>query len=51
MLKSCAGLVALSSLLLSGVAVAQEKIKVGVTATLEGTYTVLGEDVFGNRRR
>jgi len=44
MLKSCAGLVALSSLLLSGVAVAQEKIKVGVTATLEGTYTVLGED-------
>src|SRR5438876_4535162 len=44
MFKSCAGLVALSSLLLSGAAVAQEKIKVGVTATLEGTYTVLGED-------
>jgi len=44
MFKSCAGLVALSSLLLSGVAVAQEKIRVGVTATLEGTYTVLGED-------
>jgi len=37
-------LVALSSLLLSGAALAQEKIKVGVTATLEGTYTVLGED-------
>ena len=44
MFKSCAGLVALSSLLLSGAAFAQEKIKVGVTATLEGTYTVLGED-------
>src|SRR4030081_1721612 len=44
MFKSCAGLVALSSLLLSGAALAQEKIKVGVTATLEGTYTVLGED-------
>jgi len=38
------GLAALASLLLSGVAMAQEKIKVGVTATLEGTYTVLGED-------
>ena len=44
MFKSCAGLVALSSLLLSGAALAQEKIRVGVTATLEGTYTVLGED-------
>ena len=44
MFRSCAGLVALSSLLLSGAAFAQEKIKVGVTATLEGTYTVLGED-------
>ena len=44
MLKSSLGLIALSSLLLSGAAVAQEKIKVGVTATLEGTYTVLGED-------
>jgi len=29
---------------MSGAAFAQEKIKVGVTATLEGTYTVLGED-------
>jgi ABC-type branched-subunit amino acid transport system substrate-binding protein len=44
MFKSCAGLVALSTLLLSSAALAQEKIKVGVTATLEGTYTVLGED-------
>jgi ABC-type branched-subunit amino acid transport system substrate-binding protein len=38
------GLVALSSLLLSSAPFAQDKIKVGVTATLEGTYTVLGED-------
>jgi hypothetical protein len=44
MLKSCLGVVALTSLFLSSAAVAQEKIKVGVTATLEGTYTVLGED-------
>src|ERR1700748_2595180 len=44
MLKGSVGLIVLSSLFLSGVAVAQEKIKVGVTATLEGTYTVLGED-------
>src|SRR6476659_11159796 len=44
MLKGSLGLIALSSLLLSGAATAQEKIKVGVTATLEGTYTVLGED-------
>src|SRR2546423_8306377 len=44
MFKSCAGLVALSTLLLSSAALAQEKIKVGVTATLEATYTVLGED-------
>jgi branched-chain amino acid transport system substrate-binding protein len=36
--------VALTSILLSSAAWAQEKIKVGVTATLEGTYTVLGED-------
>ena len=44
MWKGSLGLIALSSLLASGAAVAQEKIKVGVTATLEGTYTVLGED-------
>ena len=44
MWKGSLGLIALSSLLVSGAAVAQEKIKVGVTATLEGTYTVLGED-------
>src|ERR1700740_1894172 len=44
MLKGSVGLIALSSLLLSGTAFAQDKIKVGVPATLEGTYTVLGED-------
>jgi branched-chain amino acid transport system substrate-binding protein len=44
MLKSLVRLVALSSLVLSSAAFAQDKIKVGVTATLEGTYTVLGED-------
>ena len=31
-------------MLLAASAQAQEKIKIGVTATLEGTYTVLGED-------
>src|ERR1700761_277622 len=44
MLKSYVGLAALSTLLLSSAAYAQDKIKVGVTATLECTYTVLGED-------
>src|SRR5580700_11007859 len=44
MLKGSSCLAALASLFMSGAAVAQEKIKVGVTATLEGTYTVLGED-------
>src|SRR5271167_3863578 len=44
MLKGCVRLVALSSLLLSSAAFAADKIKIGVTATLEGTYTVLGED-------
>ncbi|HZR71280.1 ABC transporter substrate-binding protein [Bradyrhizobium sp.] len=44
MLKGSIGLIALTSLFLSSAAMAQEKIKVGVTATLEGTYTVLGED-------
>src|ERR1700752_3399362 len=44
MLKSLMGLASLSTLLLSSTALAQDKIKVGVTATLEGTYTVLGED-------
>src|SRR5207302_9874130 len=44
MLRRGLGPVGLSTLLLSGTAVAQDKIKVGVTATLEGTYTVLGED-------
>src|SRR6266404_9010950 len=44
MLKGSLCLAALASLFMSGAAFAQEKIKVGVTATLEGTYTVLGED-------
>jgi ABC-type branched-subunit amino acid transport system substrate-binding protein len=44
MLKGSVGLAALASLFMAGAAFAQEKIKVGVTATLEGTYTVLGED-------
>jgi branched-chain amino acid transport system substrate-binding protein len=44
MIKTYVGVAAFVSLLLSGAAYAQDKIKVGVTATLEGTYTVLGED-------
>jgi branched-chain amino acid transport system substrate-binding protein len=44
MVKRSLCLAALASLFMSGAAFAQEKIKVGVTATLEGTYTVLGED-------
>jgi branched-chain amino acid transport system substrate-binding protein len=44
MLKGSLRLAALASLFMTGAAFAQEKIKVGVTATLEGTYTVLGED-------
>jgi branched-chain amino acid transport system substrate-binding protein len=44
MLKGSVRLIVLGSLVFSGAAFAQEKIKVGVTATLEGTYTVLGED-------
>src|SRR5262244_2333202 len=36
--------VGLSSLVGAGSANAADKIKIGVTATLEGTYTVLGED-------
>ena len=43
-LAGSVGSIALSGLLFSGAALAQEKIRVGVTATLEGTYTVLGED-------
>ena len=41
------GATALAGLLLSSTAYAQDKIKVGVTATLEGTYTVLGVDGIG----
>src|SRR5271169_5801096 len=44
MLKGGIGVAALTSILLSSAAWAQEKIKVGVTATLEGTYTILGVD-------
>ena len=47
MLKSGIGAVALASILLSSAAWAQDKIKVGVTATLEGTYTALGVDGMG----
>src|SRR6516162_2703065 len=44
MLKSGIGAAALASVLLSSAAWAQNKIKVGVTATLEGTYTIMGVD-------
>ncbi|MFN5522673.1 ABC transporter substrate-binding protein [Bradyrhizobium sp.] len=44
MVMRSVGFAALTALLMSGTASAQEKIRVGVTATLEGTYTVLGED-------
>jgi ABC-type branched-subunit amino acid transport system substrate-binding protein len=44
MLKRSIGLAALTGALLAGAAQAQDKIKVGVTATLEGTYTILGVD-------
>ena len=47
MLKSGISAATLASLLLSGAAWAEDKIKVGVTATLEGTYTVLGVDGIG----
>ncbi len=47
MLKCGISAAALASILLSSVAVAQDKIKVGVTATLEGTYTALGVDGMG----
>jgi len=36
--------VALTAVVGTGSANAADKLKVGVTATLEGTYTVLGED-------
>jgi branched-chain amino acid transport system substrate-binding protein len=44
MLKGSLCLAALAGLFMSGTAFAQGKIKIGVTATLEGNYTVLGED-------
>ena len=43
MVKVGIGAAALACLL-SSTALAQDKIKVGVTATLEGTYTILGVD-------
>ena len=36
--------ISLAAVLAAGAAQAQEKMKVGVLATLEGTYTLLGED-------
>jgi hypothetical protein len=36
--------VAMTAVVGTGAANAADKLKVGVTATLEGTYTVLGED-------
>src|SRR5258707_1395884 len=44
MLKGSLCLAALASLFMSGAAFDQEKSKVGITATLEVTDTVLGED-------
>ena len=46
MMKVGIGAAALACLL-SSTALAQDKIKVGVTATLEGTYTALGIDGMG----
>src|SRR5579863_7375912 len=39
-----AAAVALTAMVGSGSVNAADKLKIGVTATLEGTYTVLGED-------
>ena len=47
MVKRSLGLAALASLSMSSAAFAEDTIKVGVTATLEGTYTVLGVDGMG----
>ena len=44
MVKVGIGATALALLMASGVARAEDTIKVGVTATLEGTYTILGVD-------
>src|ERR1700732_5530817 len=44
MLKGSLCLAALAGLFMSGTAFAQEKIKMGVPAAVEGTCTVLGED-------
>lgn len=44
MFKRSLGLAALAGLLLSGTALAADKLKIGVTATLEGAHTILGVD-------
>ena len=44
MAKVGIGATALAVVMLAGAAQAADKIKVGVTATLEGTYTILGVD-------
>jgi len=43
-MKALLAAVALSTVLASGAALAQEKLKIGVLATLEGALTPLGED-------
>ncbi len=47
MVKVGIGATALACLMLCGVARADDTIRVGVTATLEGTYTILGVDGIG----
>jgi branched-chain amino acid transport system substrate-binding protein len=47
MMKVGIGATALALLMVSGIARAEDTIKVGVTATLEGTYTALGIDGMG----
>lgn len=44
MVRNILSAVAIGGLMLSGAAQAADPIKIGVLATLEGTYTVLGED-------
>lgn len=44
MLKRVVTAVALGGLMMSSVAQAQEKLKIGVLVTLEGALTTLGED-------
>src|SRR3972149_9779610 len=44
MRKWLASTVAVAALVAAGPAFSAEKLRIGVMATLEGTYTVLGED-------